>query len=119
MLDHQIRLDSLRGTPIRLAEPHVVFWWIGPTDLGRPKPSRKGIGVNTPTVIIRWRHLKRADSSAVFESADIDPYAINPLIDTILEALSSRVLLPIFWCKHMPLNFGIKVILLKKYMFVP
>ena len=32
-----------------MAGPRVVFWWTGPSDLGRPKPSRKGIGVNTPT----------------------------------------------------------------------
>ena len=33
------------------------------------------------------------------------------MIVTILEASSSRVLLSKFWCKHMPPNFGIKVIL--------
>ena len=49
MLDRQIYLDSLRGTPNRLAGPRVVFWWTGPTDPGWPKLSRKGIGVNTPT----------------------------------------------------------------------
>jgi len=49
LIDHQICLDSLRGTPIRLAGPHVVFWWTGPTNPGRPKLSHKGIGVNTPT----------------------------------------------------------------------
>ena len=53
----------------------------------------------------------RANSSVVSESADIDPYSIDSLIDTILEASSSRVLLPKFWCKHMSPNFGIKMIL--------
>ena len=52
MLDRQIRLDSLCGTPNRLAGPRVVFRWTGPSDLGQPKPSRKGIGVNTPTIAI-------------------------------------------------------------------
>ena len=49
MLDRQICLDSLRGTPNRLAGPCIVFWWTGPTDPGWPNLSRKGIGVNTPT----------------------------------------------------------------------
>ena len=49
MIDRQIRLDSLRGTPIRLTGPHVVFWWTRPTNPGRSKLSHKGIGVNTPT----------------------------------------------------------------------
>ena len=49
MLDRQIYLDSLRGTPNRLAGPRVAFWWTRPTDPGRLNLSRKGIGVNTPT----------------------------------------------------------------------
>ena len=44
----------------------------------------------------KHRHSKRADSSVASESADIDPHAIDSLIDTILEASSSRVLLPKF-----------------------
>ena len=76
---------------------------------------------STPTyliVVICWRHSKRADSSPAFESADIDPYAIDSLIDTILEASSSSVLLPKFWYKHMPPNFRIKMILFQN-SFLP
>ena len=45
------------------------------------------------------------------ESADIDPYAIDSLIGIILEAFEFPCSSPKFWCKHMPPNFGIKVIL--------
>jgi len=42
------------------------------------------------------------------------------LDDTILEVSSSRVSLSKFWCKHMPPNFGIKMILFQNfYLFVP
>jgi len=58
LLDRQIYLDSLRGTPNRLAGLRVVFWWTGPTDLGRPKLSHKGIGVNTPTARGRRRRVR-------------------------------------------------------------
>ena len=37
------------------------------------------------------------------------------LDDTILGALSSHIPLPKFWCKHMPPNFGIKVILFQNF----
>ena len=49
-------------------------------------------------------HSKRADSSVVFESADIYPYAIDSLIDIILETSSSHVPLPKFWCEHWQSN---------------
>jgi hypothetical protein len=43
--------DARHGTKIYPGStgPRVVFWWAGPSGLGQPKPSRKGIGVNTPT----------------------------------------------------------------------
>ena len=66
-------------------------------------------------IIICWCYLKRVDSSVASESADIDPYAIDSLIDTILEALSSRIVPPKFWCKHMPPNVGIKIILFQNF----
>ena len=62
-------------------------------------------------MVTYWRHSTRADSSISSESADINLHATESLIDTILEASSSRVFLSKFWCKHMPPNFGIKVIL--------
>ena len=37
------------------------------------------------------------------------------VISVYIEASSSRVLLPKFWCKHMPPNFGIKMILFQNF----
>ena len=51
-------------------------------------------------ITIYRRHPKRSYSRVVFESVDINPYAIGSLIDTILEALSSYVFLSKFWCKQ-------------------
>ena len=47
--------------------------------------------------------FKRADSSVASESADIDSYAIDSLIDTLLEVSSSHILHP---------NFGVNTIFL-------
>ena len=66
-------------------------------------------------IVIYWRYLKRADSSATFESADTDLYAINSLMTWSWELLSSYNHSSKFWCKHMPPNFGIKVILFQNY----
>jgi len=51
-------------------------------------------------IVICWRYLKRADSSVASESADIDPQAIDSLIDTILEAFEFPLFSPKFWCKQ-------------------
>ena len=49
LLDLQVCLDSLRGTPSRSIGPRVVSCWARLPSPSRPKHSRKGIGVNTPT----------------------------------------------------------------------
>ena len=62
-----------------------------------------------------WCHPKRADPSTASKSADIDPCAIDSLMMQswklrVFPHLSSK-----FWCKHMPPNFGIKIILFQNY----
>ena len=66
-------------------------------------------------IVICWRYLKRADSSAAFKLADTDLYAIDSLMTWYWELLSSYNPFSKFWCKHMPSNFGIKVILFQNY----
>ena len=66
-------------------------------------------------VVICWRYLKKVDSSVAFESADTDLHAIDPLMTWSRELLSPYESTSKFWCKHMPSNFGIKVILFQNY----
>jgi len=66
--------------------------------------------------VIICRHcLKKVDSSAAFESADFDLQAIASLMTWSWELLSPCDSSSKFWCKHMPPNFGIKVILFQNY----
>ena len=67
------------------------------------------------SVIIYWRYLKKTDSSAASESAGSDPHAIDSLLTWFWEFSSSWDPPSKFWCKHMPPNFWIKVILFQNY----
>ena len=49
-------------------------------------------------------HSKRTDPSIASEPADINPYAIDSLIGTILEACEFLRSSPKFWCEHNPLK---------------
>ena len=66
-------------------------------------------------VVICWRYVKKADSSATFESAGSDLHAIDSLMTWSWELSIPCDSSSKFWCKHMPPNFGIKLILFQNY----
>ena len=72
----------------------------------------------TPT-IAHWRYLLTSSTESRSQyriwTSWYRSLCNRFLDDTILEASSSHVLLPKFWCKQMPPNFGIKVILFQNY----
>ena len=66
-------------------------------------------------VIICWRYLKKVDSYVAFESADTDLHTIDSLMTWSWVLSSPYDSSSKFWCKYMPPNFGIKVILFQNY----
>ena len=67
-------------------------------------------------VVICWRYPKKAESSVAFESADSDLHAIDSSKTWSWEFSSPCDPSSKFWCKHMPPNFGVKVILFQNYL---
>ena len=59
--------------------------------------------------------MKKVNSSFAFESVDTGMYAIDSLMTWSWELLSPCDSSSKFWCKHMPPNFRIKVILFQNY----